>query len=148
MLESESVLLQRFAATGDPEAFSEIVRRYAGMVYGASLRVLSDADQAADATQETFFQLLQNASEITGSVSGWLHRVATHKAVDVIRRDSSRRKREAHYAADRMINAEKWQDISPYVDEAMASALIPHGMQNRHLQGAIFHVNIVKLLFF
>ncbi|MCD6394383.1 MAG: hypothetical protein J7M40_12845 [Planctomycetes bacterium] len=44
MLESESVLLQRFASTGDAEAFSEIVRRHAGMVYGMSLRVLSDAD--------------------------------------------------------------------------------------------------------
>ncbi len=119
MFESESVLLQRFAATGDAEAFSEIVRRHAGMVYGASLRVLSDADRAADATQETFFQLLQNASEITGSVSGWLHRVATRKAVDVIRRDSSRRKREAQYAADRTVDAQKWQDISPYVDEAL-----------------------------
>ena len=119
MLESESVLLQRFAATGDAEAFSEIVRRHAGMVYGTSIRVLTDADRAADATQETFFQLLQNASEITGSVSGWLHRVATHKAVDVIRRDSSRRKREARYAADRTIDAQKWQDISPYVDEAL-----------------------------
>ncbi len=119
MFESESVLLQRFAATGDAEAFSEIVRRHAGMVYGASIRVLSDADRAADATQETFFQLLQNASEITGSVSGWLHRVATRKAVDVIRRDSSRRKREAQYAADRTLDAQKWQDISPYVDEAM-----------------------------
>ncbi len=119
MFESETVLLQRFAATGDAEAFSEIVRRHAGMVYGASLRVLSDTDRAADATQETFFQLLQNASDITGSVSGWLHRVATRKAVDVIRRDSSRKKREAQYAADRTIDAQKWQDISPYVDQAM-----------------------------
>lgn len=119
MLESESVLLQRFTAGGDAEAFSEIVRRHAGMVYGASIRVLSDADLAADATQETFFQLLQNASEITGSVSGWLHRVATRKAVDVIRRDSSRRKREAQYAAGRTVDVRKWQDISPYIDEAM-----------------------------
>ncbi len=119
MLENESVLLQRFASTGDAEAFSEIVRRHAGMVYGASLRVLSDVDRAADATQETFFQLLQNASDITGSVSGWLHRVATRKAVDVIRRDSSRKKREAQYAADRTVDAQKWQDISPYVDEAL-----------------------------
>ncbi len=37
MLDSERVLLQRFASTGDAEAFSEIVRRHAGMVYGASL---------------------------------------------------------------------------------------------------------------
>lgn len=56
MFESESVLLQRFARTGDSEAFSELVRRYAGLVYGACLRILADKDRAADAVQDTFFQ--------------------------------------------------------------------------------------------
>ena len=99
MSESEIVLLQRVARTGDAEAFSEIVGRYAGMVYSAAIRVLADADRAADATQDTFFDLMQHASEITGSVGGWLHRVATRKAIDRIRRDSARRSREAQYAA-------------------------------------------------
>ena len=47
MLESENILLQRFSQTGDAEAFSEIVRRHAGLVYGACLRVLEDKNRAA-----------------------------------------------------------------------------------------------------
>ena len=68
MLESENILLRRFAATGDAEVFSEIVQRHAGLVYGACHRVLADKDRAADAVQETFLQLLRNAATITGPV--------------------------------------------------------------------------------
>ena len=119
MAESENILLHRFVTTGDAAVFSEIVRRHAGLVYGACLRVLEDRDKAADATQETFFQLLRNAGQITGSIPAWLHRVATGKAVDLIRRDSSRRQREAEYADLKHREAAKWEDLSRYVDEAL-----------------------------
>lgn len=119
MSESETILLRRFAATGDPEAFSEIVRRHAGLVYGACLRVLADKDRAADAVQETFLQLLRNAETISDSVPSWLHRVATRKAIDAVRRDSSRRSREARYAAEAPREVTKWQDLSRYVDEGL-----------------------------
>lgn len=119
MAESEDILLQRFVTRGDAAAFSEIVHRHAGLVYGACLRVLEDRDKAADATQETFFQLLRNAGQITGSIPAWLHRVAIGKAVDLIRRDSSRRQREAEYADLKHREATKWQDLSRYVDGAL-----------------------------
>jgi RNA polymerase sigma factor (sigma-70 family) len=119
MSESENILLRRFAASGDAEAFAEIIRRHAGLVYAACLRVLADKDRAADAVQETFLQLLRNAETITGSVPMWLHRVATRKAIDVIRRDSSRRQREVTYAADKPRRANAWQDISRHVDEEL-----------------------------
>jgi len=92
MNQSENILLQRFAASGDAAAFSEIVHRYAGLVYGVCLRILADKDDAADATQETFFQLVKQAKEITGSVPNWLHKVAKSKAIDRIRKDSRRRR--------------------------------------------------------
>ncbi|MCX5638895.1 MAG: sigma-70 family RNA polymerase sigma factor [Planctomycetota bacterium] len=119
MFESESILLQRFARTGDPEVFSELVRRHAGLVYGASLRILTDKDRAADAVQDTFFQLLRNAQNISGSLPNWLHRVATRKAIDVLRRDSSRKQREAQYAANKPRQVTKWQDLSPCIDEVL-----------------------------
>jgi len=119
MSESENILLRRFAATGDPEAFSEIVQRHAGLVYGACHRVLADKDRAADAVQETFLQLLRNAKTISGSVPSWLHRVATRKAIDAVRRDSSRRSREAKYVAAKPQEVTKWQDLSRYVDEGL-----------------------------
>ena len=119
MLESEHTLLQRFARTGDPEVFSELVQRHAGLVYGACLRILADKDRAADAVQDTFFQLLRSTHGITGSLPNWLHRVATRKAIDVLRRDSSRKQREAQYTANRPREVTKWQDLSPYIDEVL-----------------------------
>ncbi len=119
MLESEINLLRRFANKGDAEAFSEIVHRHAGLVYGACLRVLEDKTKAADVVQETFFQLYKDAGHITGSVSSWLHSVATRKAVDVIRKDSRRKRREAKYAVERLREAESWEDISTYIDEGL-----------------------------
>ena len=40
--ETDFSLLRRFAEDGDEDAFSEIVRRYAGVVFSACHRVLRD----------------------------------------------------------------------------------------------------------
>jgi len=119
MVQDEAVLLQRFVATGDAGAFSEIVRRYASLVYSACIRILGDGETAADATQETFFQLLKKANTVTGSIPAWLHRVATSKAVDRIRAESARRRAEDQYADAKCRQVAKWEDLSPFVDEAL-----------------------------
>jgi RNA polymerase sigma factor (sigma-70 family) len=119
MTDHESALLQQFAGAGDANAFAEIVRRYAALVYGTCLRVLADGDKAADATQETFFQLTKNAGRIQGSLGAWLHRVAVRKAVDFIRTDSARRHRERKYADAQAGEAQTWHEVAPHVDEAL-----------------------------
>jgi len=119
MVENERALLQRFVGAGDTEAFAQIVRQYAGLVYGTCLRILLDADRAADATQETFFQLMKRAGEVRGSLAGWLHRVAAGKAVDLVRSESARRQRERMYLDDRSGDDSTWREVSPYVDEAL-----------------------------
>ncbi|MCU0916469.1 MAG: sigma-70 family RNA polymerase sigma factor [Planctomycetes bacterium] len=119
MAETEAILLARFTGRGDAQAFAEIVRRHAGLVYGAALRILADVDRAADVAQETFLQLTKDAGSVTGSLPGWLHRVATHKAIDQMRRDASRKHREREYAARQPEGAGQWKKISPYVDVAL-----------------------------
>jgi RNA polymerase sigma factor (sigma-70 family) len=138
MAENKNILLRHFAENGDTEAFTKLVKQYAGLVYGTCLRILGDQNQAADATQETFFQLLRNASQITGSVSSWLHKVAAGKSVDLIRKDSRRRDREAKYAGTKKIEVEKWEDISFYIDDALneldaqsREILIQHFFENK-----------------
>jgi RNA polymerase sigma factor (sigma-70 family) len=117
MAQTEAVLLERFAGSGDAEAFAEIIRRHAGLVYGAALRILADVDRASDVAQETFLQLTKDAGHVTGSLPGWLHRVATHKAIDRMRRDASRRHRERQYVAgEQSPETAEWKEISPYVD--------------------------------
>ena len=121
MMDTEAVLLRRFARTGDAEAFAEIIRRHAGLVYGAAWRILADMDRASDVVQETFLQLTKDAAKVTGSLPGWLHRVATHKAIDVVRRDASRRQREERYATQLPHRVTAWKEISPCVDEGLNS---------------------------
>jgi RNA polymerase sigma factor (sigma-70 family) len=140
MADSESVLLHRFVHGGDGGAFSDIVRRHAGLVYGTCLRVLADADQAADATQETFFQLVRKADDVTGSIPGWLHRVAVAKAVDLIRSDARRRSRERAYADGKAVPDTTWREVCPYVDETLnrlddqtRAVLIGHFLEGRSM---------------
>ncbi|HUT31345.1 MAG TPA: sigma-70 family RNA polymerase sigma factor [Sedimentisphaerales bacterium] len=119
MADNDIILLRRFSQSGDAEAFSEVVRRHAGLVYGAGLRVLEDRSRAADVVQETFLELVRDAGSISGSVAGWLHRVATRKALDVVRREGRRRRREEKYAAQKTQGTEEWGQISLHVDEAL-----------------------------
>lgn len=115
----ESALLRRFCTGGDAEAFAELVQHYAGMVYSTCWRVLRDESDAADATQETFFELTRHANRVSGSLAGWLHKVATQKSIDVLRRCASRRRREETYARTQPVAVHSWQELSSHVDLAL-----------------------------
>jgi RNA polymerase sigma-70 factor (ECF subfamily) len=135
MAETEAILLKRFTGSGDAQALAEIIRRHAGLVYGAALRILADVDRASDVAQETFLQLTKDAASVTGSLPGWLHRVATHKAIDQMRRDASRRHRERQYATRQPEEPGGWKRISPYVDVGL-----------RELEPELRHVLILHFL--
>jgi len=119
MPDTDAVLLQRFIEDSDAEAFADIVRQHAGLVYSACKRILSDSELASDAAQDTFFQLLRHAGDVKGAVAGWLHMVATRKAIDIVRKDVSRKRCESEYTKGKLLEAENWDEISPYVDEAL-----------------------------
>jgi len=119
VVENEAILLKRFSAGADAEAFAELVRRYVQLVYSTAWRVLKNDTDATDVTQDTFFELTRHAGRISGSLSGWLHRVATQKSIDVIRRTAHRRNREQAYARTRPIVVQSWQEMSEHVDLAL-----------------------------
>ena len=66
-------LLAKFLA-GDESAFSELVQRHSGLVWGACLRVLRNAEDADDAFQATFLVLARKARSLQWqeSIAGWL----------------------------------------------------------------------------
>ena len=124
--ETDMSLLHRFADRGDEDAFSEIVRRYAGVVYCACHRVLRDRGWAEDVAQETFFRLVKCPDRVSHSLGGWLHRAATRLAVDTLRSEQARHRREATYEAppkdeDDLLpgGGSQWEEISPAIDEAL-----------------------------
>jgi RNA polymerase sigma factor (sigma-70 family) len=121
--ETDLSLLRRFIDSGDSEIFSQIVQRYSGVVYSASWRILNDDARAQEVSQETFFRLLRQPRLVTQSLGGWLHRTATHLAIDAHRSETSRRQREQSYGIQRATTAfsdqTTWEEISPQVDAAL-----------------------------
>ncbi len=114
--------------SGQPPGMEDEVNRlavvmahYADMVYGTSRRVLGNESDAADVAQETFYQFLRHADQITGSIGAWLHQVATGRAIDLVRKNAARRRREAAYAAEAPHFPDTWGEVEPLVDEALAA---------------------------
>src|SRR5438270_12100239 len=97
--DTDLVLLRRFTESGDQEAFSEIVRRYAGMVFSVCRRILNDRARAEEVSQETFVRLMTRPQSVSQALGGWLHRAATRLAVDDRRSEMARRRRDASVAA-------------------------------------------------
>ncbi len=116
-------LLRAFVAERSAEAFGEIVRRYAGMVFGVALRVTADRAAAEDVAQDCFFKLTQRADQVRDSLPGWLHQVALNRAREFIRGDAARRRHEQAVAIQPDAandGGTTWADVAPLVDEALA----------------------------
>lgn len=80
---SDARLLERFARTGDEDAFAELVQRHGSMVLSVCRRVLTNHQDAEDAFQATFLVLARKADSQawTETVGPWLHGVALRIAL-------------------------------------------------------------------
>ncbi len=116
----DQAIQERWIACRDADAFAELVARHAGMVYGTCLRILGNKADAEDLAQECFLELARRTKVITPSLGGWLHRVAVCSALNAIRGERRRKRREKEYAALTSAAVEPaWDDVKPYVDEAI-----------------------------
>ncbi len=80
-------LIRRFL-TGDTDAFTLLVERHRQRVYNLCLRLLGDADDAADAAQDAFVSVLTKLDRFRGEAAftTWLHRIAVNACYDLTRR--------------------------------------------------------------
>src|SRR5471032_102228 len=127
MMPDDSVLLQRFVADRDEEAFAELVRRYLNLVYFAALRqVGGDAHRAEDVAQTVFTLLARKAESLTRhqALAGWLHTTTRFAASEALRTERRRlaREEEAHtmheLSTDPAAQAD-WERLRPIIDEAL-----------------------------
>lgn len=72
---------------GDAAAFDELYERHASAVRRRLVQVARDEAAADDLLQETFLRLWTRAEQWqgTGSVAGWLMRIATNLALNHLR---------------------------------------------------------------
>ena len=80
---------------GDRAACRDLVRRYQGMVYGLATRALRSKDEAQDAAQEVFLNVLRSIPFFRGdcTVKTWIYRIAVNEC---IARSKRQRRRERH----------------------------------------------------
>src|SRR5437016_10969005 len=119
-LDSDMDLLRRYASAGDAAAMGEIIRRYAGMVFGVAQRITCDPHDAEDVAQSCFLELLRNAAALPKSqyesAAGWMHATAVHRALDHLRSKRARHRHERDAARRRDESAESaqwWGQLSP-----------------------------------
>ena len=112
------------------DALAEAFRRHAGAVYGLARRVLGDAASAEEVVQEVFLRLWSKPDSYDparGSLRAYLLAQSHGRAVDLLRSDSSRRRREERDAAR---SAEAGYDIEREVGDLAVSEHIQSVVQD------------------
>lgn len=83
----EATWIER-AKTGDEAAFSAIYERYERPIYSLIYRLMGNADDAFDITQDVFVKAYKALAKTNPelNLSAWLHRIASNACMDVLRR--------------------------------------------------------------
>ncbi|MTA14067.1 MAG: sigma-70 family RNA polymerase sigma factor [Actinobacteria bacterium] len=114
------------------EALGEVYRRHAGAVFGLAKRILSDQAKAEEVVQEVFLRLWNHPERFDperGTLRSYLLAQAHSRAVDVLRSDVARRKREERDAREA---AESGYDLDRAVWDLALAEHVRAAMQRLH----------------
>ncbi len=95
--------LVRRVADGDEDAFRGLFRRYAPNAQSLALRVVRQPFLAEEIVQDAFLALWRNPTSFDparGSFRAWLLSLVHHRAVDLVRREESQRRRAEAVGAE------------------------------------------------
>lgn len=109
--------LTRAAADGDMAAFEEIYNRHHRRVYSICLRMLQNASEAEDLTQDVFIQLYRKIGSFRGdsAFTTWLHRMTVNQVLMHFRK--------------RTVKFEKTTEEGETPDQIVSGTANPHKMQ-------------------
>lgn len=131
------------AQQGDLDAFNRLVASYEQRIYNLCLRMLTDADAAADATQDAFinaykamgrFRATQpDAQSMVNSFRTWLYRIASNICYDALRA----RKRHPSASLDALISDSGEQDYEQSGNFSLAHGLAVEGPESSALRAEL-----------
>jgi RNA polymerase sigma factor (sigma-70 family) len=89
----ETELIERLKA-GDEAAFKQLVETHQDKVYNTALGIVQNAQDAEDVAQEVFIQVYRSIHHFKGEskLSTWLYRIATTRALDLLRSKKSKKR--------------------------------------------------------
>jgi|GEM_PF-1929453 len=145
MAPDDHVLLHQFVRDQSQDAFTQLTHRYLGLVYSAALRHARSHSLAEEIAQSTFADLARQAPSLPPStvLPAWLYRVARSTAIDVVRRETRRQRREQVAAETKLLETQmnEWTSIEPLLDEALEvldekdrNAILLRFFENRSLR--------------
>lgn len=106
------------ASNGDLDAFNQLVLSLQDLAYRHAYSILGDAASAEDVTQDSFIKAFQGMNGFRGgSFRGWLLRIVTNSAYDILRR-SQRRPTQPLFPEDD--NGEELES-APWLADPLAS---------------------------
>src|ERR1043166_2847903 len=114
----ERVLVAK-AQAGNEEAFTELVRRHSGQVYGLSLNMLRNREDAEDNLQNVLVKAFHHIDRFEGNsqFSTWLVRITINEALMKLRKRNSER-------------ISDYQAMGPNDDESRSFPEIEDGRQD------------------
>lgn len=123
---TDAELLQRYVCHHDETAFTALVQRHVGLVYGAALRRTNGRTHLAEEiAQQIFARVARHAAFLSHhpAFAAWLHRSTRHAAIDALRAEQRRQKlAHAFSAMSDPTPAEPhvdWARLRPVIDDAM-----------------------------
>ncbi len=123
------------ANRGSQQAFSQLVRRYEGMVYSLCYRMMGNAAEAEDLAQEAFLRLYRSLGRFHPGtpVRPWLRRIAANVCLDVLRK-----RKEPTLPLEELMAGES-QPRTHRKDELPEEAYLGREAQ-RHVQDALLQL--------
>jgi RNA polymerase sigma-70 factor (ECF subfamily) len=84
----DELAVSRRAVDPHEARFAQLFDEFSAPIYNYVLRMVGDADRAADITQDTFIKAYRKLDTVTDAAStrSWLYRIATNTAIDDMRR--------------------------------------------------------------
>lgn len=130
-------LLMTQVAEGDGAAFAELFDGHSPVILGFLVRLLRHRGLAEEVLQETFLQAWLQAGNYRpelGTPRGWLLLIARSRALDCIRRESSRNRREDSISLNgprRLdpVGTDRLEDLERQAQVRDGLALLPQAQQ-------------------
>jgi RNA polymerase sigma-70 factor (ECF subfamily) len=125
----DDVALVAAVGLSDQLALKELYRRHGPAIYSLARRVLVDADRADEVVQDVFLRLWNEPERFDahrGALRSFLYRQAHSRAVERVRSEEARRRREARHDREEVrpdydVELEAWELIrSELVKDALA----------------------------
>ncbi len=87
-MDNQELIWLEQAQGGNRQAFARLVEAYQGPVYNLAYRMLGNAAEAEDATQETFVRMYTklHTFQPERKLSSWVLSIASHYCIDRLRR--------------------------------------------------------------